>query len=266
MLAATVKFGPPSAGVSADDADNAVWDYLAALYRSGQIGREASVTSFRDGFAASTAVALPGAWRGRYLSQWGRRALAGLGTAFGRRPTWTLLGLPHAARERRWSRSEAFVLFTNAFDSDTPVADLESGARIPLCRLPLDDELRDQVVCWSQEYQDLDRVWLGSGKLELPSYRELAAPDGDLAREGRAVCRSVESATSIPTYYYLMRYWARRRDERTRPCPSCGRGWARTAFGFIDFEFRCDPCRLVSNAGPEPAPARRSAIGDRRAP
>ena len=66
-----------------------------------------------------------------------------------------------------------------------------------------------------------DLLQLECGPLEIAAYRELAEPCSALAREGRALAASVEQATGVPTYYYLLRYWGRP-SEHDRPCPGCG--------------------------------------------
>ncbi|MBX3324353.1 MAG: DUF2310 family Zn-ribbon-containing protein [Nitrospira sp.] len=67
----------------------------------------------------------------------------------------------------------------------------------------------------------------------------------------------IETATRIPTYYYLFRYHGRLK-EKLRRCPLCGGAWrVRSPKGltrFSHFDFRCKPCRLVSNMA--------SSIGD----
>lgn len=48
------------------------------------------------------------------------------------------------------------------------------------------------------------------------------------------------------TYVRVKRYYALGEGEDTRPCPLCGGAWRRGGDGF---EFRCDPCRLLSERG-----------------
>lgn len=100
-------------------------------------------------------------------------------------------------------------------------------------------------------------MWLLSGKLEIPAYRQLAEPNCDLTQEGRDLCRQIEAATALPTYYWLYRYygWEDPKRERARKCPSCGRGWGRrptSKHGIASFQFRCDRCRLVSDFCEDP--------------
>src|SRR5437867_10465246 len=102
--------------------------------------------------------------------------------------------------------------------------------------------------------------------LELPAYRQLADPRATLAKNGLELCRAIEKATGLSTYYYLHRYYAFERGEERRRCPSCGGQWRRRprqpVFGGLKgFEFRCDRCRLVSTQGSDTTSKRNAAIG-----
>ncbi len=55
-----------------------------------------------------------------------------------------------------------------------------------------------------------------SGAVEIPAYRQLADPNSLLSEDGRRLCREVESRTGIPTFYYLLRYWGRSKDDDER--------------------------------------------------
>jgi predicted nucleic acid-binding Zn ribbon protein len=95
----------------------------------------------------------------------------------------------------------------------------------------------------------------------------MASPDSELSQRGREICQQVEAATGVPTYYFLMRYWGRRKGEETRRCPGCGGSWhvvmpANATSGFCDFPFRCEACRLVSHLGKLFDDPRRAAIGE----
>ena len=81
----------------------------------------------------------------------------------------------------------------------------------------------------------------------------------------------VESATGVPTYYYLMRYWGRKVGEENRLCPGCGGAW-RTEIPpdrvkrFRDFTFQCPKCRLVSHMADSYDDDRHAGIGEWRKP
>ena len=78
-----------------------------------------------------------------------------------------------------------------------------------------------------------------------------ARPPGEgasrLQRRGSDLARRLEGLCGIPTYYYLYRVGGlSAAGEKARPCPSCGGEWALAAPLHEIFDFKCDPCRLVS--------------------
>src|SRR5438445_471788 len=78
---------------------------------------------------------------------------------------------------------------------------------------------------WQSYYVEHDNIWLGSGTLEIGAYRELADPNSGLSEHGRSLCREIEAATKVPTFYYLLRFWGRAKGEDQRRCPGCGGEW-----------------------------------------
>ncbi|BCR28036.1 hypothetical protein KAM448_00350 [Aeromonas caviae] len=80
----------------------------------------------------------------------------------------------------------------------------------------------------------------------LGSLRSVA--DERLHRRGSDLARRLEVLSGIPTYYYLYRVGGlSATEERARPCPGCGGPWALAAPLHEIFDFKCEPCRLVSN-------------------
>jgi predicted nucleic acid-binding Zn ribbon protein len=126
---------------------------------------------------------------------------------------------------------------------------------------------------WAGTYKDLDKVWLASGALEIPAYKQLADPKSDLSVTGRDLCARIEEATEKPTFYYLTRYLGCNDGEAMRPCPLCGGEWRLSDQNadmspFHKFQFKCDSCRLVSRIADSYEDERRARIGEykRRAP
>ena len=133
--------------------------------------------------------------------------------------------------------------------------------------LPVAFEHKEQLYFWQRSYYHHDNIWLGSGALEIGAYRQLADPASELAEHGRDLCREIETATGVPTFYYLMRYWGRLKGEEQRLCPGCGTAWrterSREWPGrFWQFDFNCDRCRLVSHLGVSTDGGRHTRIGE----
>ena len=155
---------------------------------------------------------------------------------------------PYSADGCACAAPPSYILYTSANSLESPVRCGACFGPIPLYRLPpiRDDEYFD-VVSWQTEYLACDALELSCGVLELQARRELSRHDSRLSRAGRALCQSIEARTHRPTFYYLYRYGARdRRRDRARHCPSCGRAWLLPEPWHDRFDFRCEPCRLVS--------------------
>lgn len=226
--------------------EDAVGSFVHVLRESGRTDGHA-LTYWRAGAlhcvvrAASEAALRPGSFRDVLRDHW--NAVRALGTRTPRRRR--LDDEPTRRGERRLPTE--LVLFVHCVEDGPPLSALALGRVVPSFLLDLGAALDDQLDRWARAYRAHDRVWLDSGHLELPAYRELASHRSALSKVGRALAARVESATGRPTYYYLMRYFALRRGEHRRRCPSCGGRWARHG---EHHAFRCEPCRLVSTVGP----------------
>src|SRR4030095_10540586 len=195
-----------------------------------------------------------------------REALEELRQAYGRSPRVVPLERDVTSRPASWRRARTLYLSTTFLHEESPLRSPELAAPLPLYLLPLAPSLREQIMFWSENYRHHDALWIGSGKLEIPAYRQLADPRSELSQQGRGLCRRIESATRKPTYYYLRRYYGRARGEERRRCPGCGRKWAvaapRAVWSFAAFPFRCARCRLVSHPGDDLGGGRWTSIGE----
>jgi hypothetical protein len=265
MILARITFGRRGRR-SADELEDIATTYLALLLRNGQVCDEYFYAWSRGVLNAYVHLAGPTALAVRHHSRRGLQEQRAVVRAFGGKPGCTILDDAAPRRSARWQDAPILFLFTHAFDLAPSVLRGESGVPVPSYLLPITDENREELFCWQSSYREHDAVWLGSGALEIPAYRELAEPASELSQSGRSLCRAIENATGIPTHYYLMRYWGRTRNESARKCPGCRRTW-RTEWPeegepFWHFHFRCDTCRLVSHLGVSTDGGRHVRIGE----
>ncbi len=264
MIITKIAFGAarPTPGVDHRDLAES---YLSSLLRNGQVN-EYLLSSSRI-ITAVVELPRPDALNAKYLSKLGRKELRRVRVAFGRAPSTSLIAQPLRRRWPSWRSANALYLFTHAFDRQSPVCAFNSTDPLPLYTLPISDKLRDEVRSWALSYRDLDRVWLGSGVLEMAAYRQLADPSSQLSKAGRAICAEIRRATRRPTYYYLTRYYGRWRNDDARRCPGCGAAWRVSqhpadATKFARFEFSCDRCGLVSHTASSAGGGRAARIGE----
>ena len=182
-------------------------------------------------------------------------------------PTWNVVDdRADLARKETWQDSDRLFLFTHLLDKTSPVCDGSTGRPVPSYLLPVSSETRWELERWAETYRTLDEIQMGCGPLEVMAYRQLAESDSDQSERGRSLCKALEEATGKPTFYYLMRHWGHLEGESARPCPGCGQAWARPASvggkGIAWFDFRCDPCRLVSHMATSFDSEALAAIGE----
>ncbi len=228
--------------------DDAFVVLCGALRRNGQIhGPE---IAFRDGPDTSIVVRAPrpDSLAARHASPEVGEALEKLAALCARPPTLRRIDDEPVTRIPALRKVSVLVLSTDMFDLESAVRG-GGGERVPAYALPVDERVRWRLHAWTNQFRALDRLWIDSGALALAAYRQLADPRRELAVEGRALCRAIEDATRVPTFYDLYRYHGRRVSEERRRCPLCGGPFRhRHRLPWMRFfDFRCAPCRLVSN-------------------
>jgi predicted nucleic acid-binding Zn ribbon protein len=246
---------------------DSVYSLLGSLLKNGQIyGREIMV--WQDGaLHLYCDVPRPDSLSVEHFSEWGKGDYEKLLLMLTAPPTYRILDDgPIPKRFPTWQSAPSLYLFTHFLDITSPVCAEPSGAPLPLYTLPLSDTRKQDIVFWQNAYKATDELWIGSRDLEMPAYRQLVEPGSGLSERGRAICRDIEAATKKPTFYYLSRYYGREEGEAERLCPGCGEPWATGVqhTRFFDFEFRCEPCRLVSHQGVDTSDMRHARIGEWR--
>ena len=288
MILHKITFGKihPSTRQEAEDMAD---DYLRMLSGNGQAGSGYAFVAQDGLLCAYIDLAGNQATKLKYHNNYGREQLKNVIAWFGQDPVWERLDDYGPWRDTIWTNAPFLFLTTCTLDGESPLFRGDTGARIPLYRLPdhqvpPDDRLfskddiffgahkyRADIGNWQHSYHNHDSVWMRSGKLEFPAYKQLAFPDSELSETGRDLCKHVESATGVPTYYYLHRYYGRPEGEAMRKCPGCGRRW-RTRHPLVvetgywhRFAFKCDKCRLVSHVAADDDEPKYAHIGEWRA-
>ena len=268
MLTLKAEFKPSSRSNGARAAlEQAVQSLAAALARNGQVcGQE---VIWWAGGALHLRVYVPrhDAVDAAYRSSWVSAEWERVGVLCSQPPGFGVLDEQVPKRYPRWQSAGSLYLFTTAFDISSPVCSGRDGTPVPPFLLPLDDAQKDDLYFWAHTYRELDSIQLGCGPLEMPAYRQMADPASELSKKGRSLCGTVEKATGMPTFYYLIRYWGRRDGESQRRCPSCDGAWRRErrpGHGLNWFDFVCEPCRLVSHEASVVGNARQVRMGEFR--
>ena len=238
-----------------------------SLRKNGQIYGDYLFAWSNDNLVAYTCLARPNSLAERHHSAWGKSDLNRVMEAFGQPPTCDMIEDDVPQRFRSWERSTSFYLFTHAFDDTSPVCCGDTGSPIPPYLLPINQQTCEDLYYWARSYKYHDNIWMNSGALEIPAYKQLADPTSELSLSGRDLCAKIERAANIPTFYFVMRYWGRSNGEAARPCPICGGAWHVSddptgRRGFHRFPFRCQRCRLVAHSATSNDDERHAHIGE----
>lgn len=268
MILANVKFGRCGRN-SRPGLEDLIQTYLSRLLHQGQLCTDYVYAWTSGVLNAYVHLAAPKAYAVRHHSDYGKETLSKVRQAFGKYPEWTLLADDARKRSPSWHHAPFLYLHTHAFDCSSPVRRGDDGTPLPSYLFSIPYQEREMIYFWQDNYYHHEHVWLASGTLEIPAYRQLADPKSDLSQHGRQLCAEIEKVTRIPTYYYLTRYWGRRKWEDKRKCPGCGRAW-RTEHpvdkrvNFWLFPFRCKKCRLVSHTADSFDDERHARVGEYR--
>lgn len=252
MIYYQILFGP-YVKEQYEDAKNLIENYLSAMSHNGQIVGEWDIVPWQSQIVAYVNTSGIKAERKNSHSKWGKEYLKKIQNFFGQAPVWTCQEDFPRKKNATWKNAPFLYLFTDFSEYESPVARGDNGYIIPYFTIPLTDEEKEWIYFWKERYGALDFVWISSGDLEMPAYRILAEPESEISKSGRELCQTIEKATGVPTYYYLMRYYGRKEeDEKKRLCPCCEKPWyVEHPEGedkpFWKFDFQCEPCRLVSN-------------------
>jgi len=255
------------------DVDDATQGYLANVYKHGQMYGEPLFGWVGNRLQIILELAGPDAHLKKNHSKYGLEELAKLRSLCKTAPRWRRIASTTVRRRPAldWRKESSLYLIVGWIEDVSPVRAGSTGRLIPPYLLPLSDRETEDLCSWASYYRAHDLIWIGSADLEIPAYRQLAELNSHLSQCGLAVRESVESATGLPTYYYLHRYFGRQdpRREDNRECPGCGRRWRRRReaaklHGLRAFDFRCDHCRLVSDAACDESDERHARIGEWR--
>lgn len=265
MYLTSIQFGKPRRGAEADFVGLIV-DYLGALVNNDQIASTWILKDHEPPHTAFVSIPRASALADRHHSPWGRQMLRAVLKAGASSPRVVAVERP-PLRSPSWRQAKTLFLYTSWLDSEPPLRAVDFAEPIPLYTTPLPSREREYVIGWADQFREHDKIWIATGDLEIPAYKQLVEPTSGLSEFGLECRAQIEAACGKPTYYYLPRYFAYLEGEHSRRCPSCGKAWAvrrtEATHRRARFHFRCRRCRLVSHRGVD-VDGRLAKIGDFR--
>ena len=235
------------------DVSNGVYSLLASMLNSGQVldtdwPIAYTVSDCRAVVSCPEATSL----HPRHANQYVRESLSALRAHGLRRPKLRLLGRGvESPAADRCKRASWYILMTNFHDCESPLICGEHYLPVPLYRVPptyqADPSYWD-IRCWQRQWKCCDGLQVACGAGERFATRQISDVRSPLSATGCDLCRRIEKLSGVLTYYYLYRGEGRSAAaERKRVCPSCGRKWLLDKPLHRVIDFKCDPCRLLSN-------------------
>lgn len=238
-----------------DDALDALYRLAGSLRQAGRVrGRE--WPCWESGGALNMVVqtveqgsldpALDGHWSRKH-----RRELERLGTL-----TLTPLGpVPGSLPLCSCSHRSSLILYTDGLTEEAPLRCGECFAPVPASQLRFAkgehspaDQRYGIVLAWETSYRAIDALQLSAAAGERFAEDQLASWQSDLSQHSRETASAVSEVTGRPTYVYLHTSHGESIElERARRCPSCDAPWLLEEALFGVFDFRCEPCGLLSN-------------------
>lgn len=217
-----------------------LWRYLACLYLNGQILKSYSLVSRPGGFDAYATIPAPDALEPASHSVYGKSMRAKLQNSF----ALSVEGLGRnedCGEPCGCGSPSCYLLYPEYGSEESPLRCGDCGGSIPLYKVPyiFGEEEHNSLLHWFEAYRAIDKLWM-HGTSDRFSYRQLNHPDSSLFREGRKICRALETALHKPVYHFVFHAG---KDQPV--CPSCQQPWQ--SFGDQEvMDYKCDNCRLAT--------------------
>jgi len=232
-------------------AEAAIRHYLEALIFNGQIlGREFPTAWQQDGFLSRVVLPAEQALQTAYHSNRAIDALEQLAVAGLAYPQLSVLGMDLMSQHTDpCHKPTSLIVYSRFQDSCSAVRCAEHFAPVPLYQLHTEEPDHEALIRWQLQYQALDEIQMQQSRvLKKTAERSLQQLHSALNRQGRQLARQLEQANKLPVYYALYSGSSDNcADEAGKTCPGCGKAWRLSQPMLEMFDFKCEPCRLLSN-------------------
>jgi len=149
-------------------------------------------------------------------------------------------------------KPEFYILFTYALKNSGFLDCGNCKKNVPIYKLTqLTYNDRYEMLSWETNYKACDDLQLGCTVGEKWATKQMSDPKSQLSKQGIDICKIIEEATGIPTYYYLHNYrHISPKKDKARLCPSCNGKWVLKERLLDFYDFKCDKCKLLSTFSP----------------
>lgn len=232
-------------------AEAAIRHYIEALIFNGQLlGREFPTAWQQDSFSSRVVLPAEDALLQKYHTARGIEALEQLASAGLAYPQLQLQGMDLMSQHTDpCQQPEFYILYSRFNDTCSALRCGEHFAPVPLYQLKTTQPDHELLIRWQLQYQALDEIQMQQSRVLLKSAeRSLQQLNSRLNKQGRQLARQLEYTNGKAVFYAL--YSGSSSDcsqEAGKTCPGCGGNWRLAQPLHQLFDFKCEPCRLVSN-------------------
>lgn len=251
MLVAELEF-KIIADTSFAAAEKGIRYYLEKLIFQGQIlGREFPTYQAKDSFFSRVVLPQADALEKKSHSKTGLDALEQLQQVGLSYPKLKILGDDLMSNHTDPCPSHsALILFCSFSATNSVLYCAEHFAPVPLYKVGRSSgEDFESLVRWQLQYQALDEIQMQEARVLLKSAEQsLQGFYSGLNQQGYKQAKALSKELQKPVYYYL--YSGSSSDcslDAGKKCPCCGSDWQLTESWHGLFDFRCEPCQLLSN-------------------
>ena len=234
-----IALRPHKALVNAEYCESLIWESFNALRKNGQVYENFQVVAEEGAYAVY--VIMPGAdaLDLGFCTEESVEIVKKLAAIF----SLKVISLGEAVTCEDSCACAApswYMMYSDLSTEESPVVCGDCGKSVPLYKLPaiLDKEGQSNFLNWQDQFKSLQKL---DAYNYAPDYTtaEIYNPASRVNKMGRALCRALEKAKSVPVFYHL-----EMKKDAGNVCPLCGREWSRTANGDISGKL-CTFCRIA---------------------
>ena len=233
-----IALRPHKALVNAEYCETLIWESFNALRKNGQVYENFQVVGEEGAYAVY--VIMPGAdaLDLGFCTEESVEIVKKLAAIF----SLKIISLGEAVTCEGSCECAAscwYMLYSDLATEESPVVCGDCGKSVPLYKLPavLDKEGQSNFLNWQDQFKSLQKLDVYNYTSDFTT-AEIYTPTSRINKMGRALCRALEKAKSVPVFYHL------EVKKAGDVCPICGREWSRTANNEISSKL-CTFCRIA---------------------
>lgn len=220
-----------------EDETEFLFDYLATLYKNGQILKDYQLVKTDNAYFAFLTVPNKDAIESRFNNIYTNKYLHDIETKLDYLGENVDISECCCCNESSW-----YMLYADYASNASPIVCGDCGHEIPLYKIQhiKSEEEHFSILNWQKAYKSVDNIWMYCLSDRF-SKRQLSDPNSQLSKSGMEICTELEKVLRKPVFYFL--YLP---NKMTPNCPKCGRRWKKSK-RTKTVDYVCEDCRLATD-------------------